>query len=154
MNSKNSLLLFALFIMINACHQIQALKFKNIDHFEIVSASLKETQISLDLIIENPNTFTIDVKKIRCALYKDDQQIGTINSDSIMHFIANKEATIRLQTSVESKKIISNAFDMLLNADQSVRFKIIGTATIGRGKVFITIPVQYSMEKKWNEIVR
>ena len=154
MNVKNSLLLFALFILFNACHQIQALEFKNIDHFEIVSASLKETQISLDLIIENPNTFTIDVKKIRCALYKDDQQIGTINSDSIMHFKANKDATIRLQTSVESKKIISNAFDMLLNADQSVRFRVIGTDTIGRGKVFITIPVQYSMEKKWNEIVR
>ena len=60
---------------------------------------------------------------------------------------------IELKTSL-AKKIISNAFDMLLNADQSVRFRVIGTATIGRGKVFITIPVQYSMEKKWNEIVR
>ncbi len=153
MKLKYSFLLLITLLTLNACKQIQALKCKNIARFEMVSASLKETQINLDLIIENPNAFTVDIKKIRCVLYKDDQQIGTVKSDSLMHFIANKETTISLNTRIESKKVISNAIDMLLNANQTVRFKIIGTAAIGRGNVFITIPVQYTIDKKWNELM-
>ena len=52
---KYSFLLLITLLTLNACKQIQALKCKNIARFEMVSASLKETQINLDLIIENPN---------------------------------------------------------------------------------------------------
>ena len=63
MKLKYSFLLLITLLTLNACKQIQALKCKNIARFEMVSASLKETQINLDLIIENPNAFTVDIKK-------------------------------------------------------------------------------------------
>ena len=42
---------------------------------------------------------------------------------------------------------------MLLNANQTVQFKITGTAAVGRGHVFINMPIQYSIEKKWKELM-
>ncbi len=140
-------------MLASACQQIQPLQCKKIARFEVINASIQETQMALELIIENPNTFTVDVKNLHCYIYKEDQQVGIINCDSLMHFKANTEAIIKLNTTIETKKIISNAIDMLLNANQTVQFKITGTAAVGRGHVFINMPIQYSIEKKWKELM-
>ena len=142
------------FLFVSACQQIQPLQCKKIARFEVIEASIQETQMALELIIENPNAFTVDVKNLHCYLYKEDQQVGMIHSDSLMHFKAKTTAIIKLNTTIETKKIISNAIDMLLNANQTVQFKITGTAAVGRGHVFINMPIHYSIEKTWKELVR
>lgn len=154
MKKKYTPFLLIFFLLVSACQQIQPLQCKKITRFEVIEVSIQETQMALELIIENPNAFTVDVKNLHCNLYKEDQEIGIIHSDSLMHFNANSEAIIKLNTTIETKKIISNAIDMLLNANQTVQFKIKGTAAVGRGHVFINTPIHYSIEKTWKELVR
>ena len=154
MKIKYSPFLLFIFLLVSACQQIQPLQCKKIARFEITTTSIQATQMELELIIENPNAFTVDVKNIHCYLYKEDQQIGIINSENLMHFKANTESIIKLKTTIETKKIISNAIDMLLNAEQAVQFKITGTAAVGRGHMFINMSIHYSFDKTWKEMLR
>lgn len=135
---------FLLFLY--GCSRPLAPEYSGIENLRVNSLGLGESAISADLKYYNPNNFTMKLKSGEVAVYMNNRFLGKTTLDTLTAIPARDSFLIPVSMKVDMKQIYSNALDILLSNE--VTIKLDGFAKLGKGAIFFDLPVKYEGKQK------
>jgi LEA14-like dessication related protein len=98
--------------------------------------------IRTNLLYENPNNFGINIKETDLKIYIEDIYVADAEQPEALAVKAKSKFTFPIVAKFSAMKLLGNALTML--GKKEFKYKIDGTAKIGKGGVFIKVPVKVS----------
>lgn len=95
----------------------------------------------MDLVYYNPNGFGVDLKKVDCEVYIDNQYLGKFQLDTLMHIQRRSEFVLPSRILVDMKGVFKNAMNLLFSKELLIRVK--GNTRVGKAGFFTTVPFDY-----------
>ncbi len=133
-------------LFIFSCKTPQAFEYRDLKNFKIDSLGFDHSNISMDLFYFNPNNFGVDLRKIDCDVYVEHNYVGKFNLDTVMHISRRSEFAITSHMQVNMKNMFKNALATVFASDFLLEVK--GTMRVGKARIFITVPFNYSAREK------
>jgi LEA14-like dessication related protein len=143
------LLLFFVLISTYApgCKKPVGFDYRDIKNFRLESLGLEKSKVSMDLVYFNPNTFGVNLKNVNCDIFVDSIYVGKFALDTTMHIPKTSEFTVPATFEVDMKRILQNSVSLLF---KEVKIGARGTTKVGKGGLFITVPIEYEGKHKLN----
>jgi LEA14-like dessication related protein len=116
-------------------------EFIDARNFGLRSIGSKTSTVSADLFYYNPNNLGLQMKRAELDVYIDDRFLGHSLLDTLIIIPKKDTFSIPVIMEVEMKNLFPNAFSLLTKTEVNLRIE--GTAKIGKGGVFLNIPVKY-----------
>ena len=141
--------LFALLLgilSIYGCQKPQGFEYRDIKNVRIQQAGFDKTNLTIDLVYFNPNSFGVDLKRVDCDVYIDKKFLGNYKLDTTIHIDKRSEFTLPSTMAVNMQGIFKNALTVLLSNEVLVTVK--GTTRVGKAGIFITVPFNYEVRHK------
>ncbi len=129
-----------------SCQKPKDFEYRDIRNIKIQQLGLDKTNLTIDLVYYNPNSFGVNLKKINCDVYIDKNYLGNFKLDTSMHISKQSEFAITTNMIVNMQSIYKNALSSLLGKEVLISVK--GSAKVGRAGIFINIPFNYEVKHK------
>jgi LEA14-like dessication related protein len=148
MKMMKSILLFSSFLAIilflssAGCNSIKELEYKGIKNPKLQTLSFNNTAIQMDLVYFNPNNFGLDVKETNLNIYLNDKFVGIADQPSKTQIAKNSTFLFPIVTHFDALKVLGTAFKALFSKTNKVTIQ--GSAKIGKGGIYIKLPVNIS----------
>ncbi len=142
---KLSFGLLAMFLILTAsnCKQsIKAPEYIGSKNLKLDALSLTGGAVKLDLEFNNPNSFGISVKETNVKVYIEDDYIADAVQGNEIKVEANKQFLFPLVAKFNPTALLPKA--MKWGLKKELRYKVNGTAKVGKGGVYIKVPVAIS----------
>jgi len=110
-------------------------------NFGLRTVGLKTSTVYADLFYFNPNNLGLQMKKADLDVYVDDRLLGHSLLDTLITIPKKDTFSFPVMLEVEMKNIFPNAFAMLMK--EEIELRIEGTAKVGKGGLFLNVPVKY-----------
>jgi LEA14-like dessication related protein len=115
-------------------------------HLKIKKAGLNQSVITFDLRYFNPNSYRLQLKQSSVDVYFNDKFVGHSSLDSLIHIPARDTFLIPVSMQLDMKSLVKNAVQLLMNPD--VMVKLNGNAKVGKGGIFINVPINYEGKQR------
>jgi LEA14-like dessication related protein len=138
-----ALLLFTVF----SCAKPQSFDYRDIRNFKVDKLGFDKSTISMELVYFNPNNFGVQLRKVDCDVYIEDKYLGKYLLDTLMDIPKKAEFVLPSKMDVDMKNVFKNTFSVLFGKD--VLIKVKGTTRVGKGGVYINVPVNYEGRHKF-----
>lgn len=132
-----ALLLFVL----AGCSRPQGFDYRDIKNFKVEKLGFDRSTISMELVYYNPNSFAVQLRKVDCDVYIENQYLGKYLLDTVMTIPRQAEFTLPSRMEVDMKNVFKNTLSVLFSKEVLVKVK--GTTRVGKGSFFINVPVDY-----------
>lgn len=129
-----------------SCQKPKDFEYRDIRNIKIQQLGLDKTNLTIDLVYYNPNSFGVNLKKINCDVYIDKNYLGNFKLDTSMHISKQSEFAITTNMIVNMQSIYKNALSSLFGNE--VLISVNGSAKVGRAGIFINIPFNYEVKHK------
>jgi LEA14-like dessication related protein len=139
-----ALLLFTVF----SCAKPQSFDYRDIRNFKVDKLGFDKSTISMDLVYFNPNNFGVQLRKVDCDVYIEDKYLGKYLLDTLMDIPKKAEFVLPSKMDVDMKNVFKNTFSVLFGKE--VLIKVKGTTRVGKGGVYINVPVNYEGRHKFD----
>ena len=100
----------------------------------------------MDLVYFNPNNFGVDLKKVDCDIYVNQNYLGRYVLDTLIHIDKKSEFTLPSRMNVDMKNVFKNALAAIFNNEILITAK--GTTRVGKGGIFVNYPFNYEGRHK------
>ncbi len=129
-----------------SCSKPQGFEYRDLKNFKVNNVGFDKSNISMELVYFNPNNFGVDLKKVDCDLYLDNNFVGKFMLDTIMHISRNSEFSLPATMDVDMRNILKNSVNVLFSREILVGAK--GSTRVGKGGIFVTVPFNYEGRHK------
>jgi len=146
MKKKGFISLLLLFIVWTACKKPQGFDYRDVKNVKVTQVGFDRSTISMDLVYFNPNNFGVDLKKVDCDIYINQNFLGKYILDTTMHIDKKSEFTLPSSVSVDMKGIFKNGFNLLFSNEVLVSIK--GSTKIGKAGIYVNVPFSYESRHK------
>ena len=144
---STKLVLFALLALtFLSCSKPQGFEYRDLKNFKVNNVGFDKSNISMDLVYFNPNSFGVDLKKVDCDLYLDNNFVGKFMLDTVMHISRNSEFSLPATMDVDMHNIFKNSVNVLFSREILVGAK--GSTRVGKGGIYVTVPFNYEGKHK------
>ena len=137
----------ALLFTVFSCAKPQSFDYRDIRNFKVEKLGFDKSTISMELVYFNPNNFGVQLRKVDCDVYIEDQYLGKYQLDTLMSIPKKAEFILPSKMDVDMKRLFKNTFNVLFANE--VLIKVKGTTRVGKGGVFINVPVNYEGRHKF-----
>ena len=137
-----SLFTAILFLTSAGCNNIKELEYKGIKNTKLQTISFNNAAIKMDLEYFNPNNFGLDVKETNLSIYLNDKFIGIADQPLKTQIGKNSNFLFPVIAHFDALKVLGSAFQALFSKTNKVTIQ--GSAKLGKGGVYIKIPVNVS----------
>ncbi len=136
--------LLATFLLLSSagCNSIKELEYKGIKNTKLQTLSFNNTAIQMDIEYFNPNNFGLDVKETNLNIYLNDKFVGVADQPIKTQIAKNSTFLFPIVAHFDALKALGTAFKALFSKTNKVTIQ--GTAKIGKGGVYIKLPVNIS----------
>ncbi len=145
---KYASLLLLVGLVFGSCKKPESFEYRDLRNFKIDSLGFEKSAISMDLVYFNPNNFGVDLKKVDCDVYVDQNYLGKYVLDTTMHIPKRSEFVVPSAMLVNMKSLFKNTLTALFSRELLLEVK--GTTKVGKGGVYITVPFSYSGRHKFS----
>lgn len=136
------LLLFSILVTLAfACQKPQGFDYRDIRNFKVEKLGFDKSTVSMDLVYYNPNNFGVQLRKVDCDVYINEKYLGKYQLDTMMAIPKKSEFILPSRMQVDMKNVFKNTVSVLFSKDVLVKVK--GTTRVGKGNLFINVPVNY-----------
>jgi LEA14-like dessication related protein len=146
--AKQYIPILATLIIFSSCKKPQGFDYRDVRNVKIENIGFDRTQLSMDLVYYNPNGFGVDLRKVDCDVYIDNNFLGKYKLDTLMHIDRRAEFTLPSKMEVDMKGVFKNLFTVLFNKD--VLINVSGTTRVGKAGIFVNVPFNYSARHTLN----
>ncbi|HEY0678353.1 MAG TPA: LEA type 2 family protein [Chitinophagaceae bacterium] len=115
-------------------------------NLRLTKAGVDKSVLSLDLRYYNPNDFRMQLKEAAVDVYFNDKFVGHSMLDSLIDIPRRDTFSIPVLMELKLKDVLSNAARLLLNPD--VMVKLNGKARLGKGGIFMNVPINYEGKQR------
>lgn len=128
-------------ISLISCQKPKAFDYRDVRNFSINKLGFDKSAISMDLVYFNPNNFGVNLRKVDCDIWVDDNYVGKFNLDTLLFIPKKAEFTLPAHINVDMRNLFKNTLNILFAKEVNVRAK--GTTRVGKGGIFINVPFDY-----------
>ena len=129
-----------------ACQKPKGFDYRDIKNFRIDKLGFDNSAIAMDLVYYNPNNFGVNLKKVDCDIWVDDNYVGKFLLDTLMFIPKKAEFTLPARMKVDMRNLFKNSLNVLFANEVTLKAK--GTTRVGKGGIFITVPFNYTGKHK------
>ena len=133
-----SAILFLL-LQSSGCVNIKELDYIGIKSTELQTLGLNSSSMKINLEYYNPNNFGIDVKETDLSIYLNDKFVGLADQPEKTQIPKMANFIFPVVAHFDPLMILGDAFSSLFA--KTSKLTIQGTAKLGKGGVYIKIPV-------------
>ena len=133
---------------IMSCSTPKALEYKTYHNFSITSLGFDKSTISMDLEYYNPNNYGMQLKRTDLDIFINGNLLGQSSTDSLLRIPRNSTFLIPIKFNVDMQNVFKNAYSALLGKE--VLIKLTGKIKIGKGNVFMSLPVDYESKQTFS----
>lgn len=147
--AKKSLFYFLLAICLfglSFCGKPKQPDYIDFQNLKLNKAGLNQSVINFDLRYFNPNKYKLQLKQASVDVYFNDKFVGHSSLDSLIHIPARDTFMIPVSMQLEMKSLVKNAVQLLMNPD--VMVKLTGSAKVGKGGIFLNVPISYEGKQR------
>jgi LEA14-like dessication related protein len=141
MMKRIGIILFAAFVALSSCKQPKELVYEGMGNFSIKQAGAKQTTLSMNISLYNPNKYKLKLKSADVDAFLNGNHIGKMNVTDAYELAASDTTSLPVMLNVDLQNILPNALQILLNRE--VTIKLTGKIIAGRHGVYISLPVNY-----------
>jgi LEA14-like dessication related protein len=116
-------------------------EFIDARNFGLRSIGSKTSTVSADLFYYNPNNLGLQMKRAELDVYIDNRYLGHSLLDTLILIPKKDTFSIPVVMEVEMKNLFPNAFSLLTKTEIDLRIE--GTVKVGKGGIFLNVPVKY-----------
>jgi LEA14-like dessication related protein len=116
--------------------------------FKIRSLGIKSSEVSMNMVYYNPNSFGLRLRNADLDVYLDDRFLGHSTLDTLIEIPAKDSFALPVQLEVDMKNLFPNAWSVL--TQKEVELAVRGKARIGKGGIFLNVPVNYAGKQEIN----
>lgn len=142
MKKKNILSTLLIVIFFSSCKKPQGFDYRDVRNVEIKALGFDKSALSMDLVYFNPNSFGVDLRKVDCDIFVDNNYLGKYKLDTILHISRRSEFTLPSRIEVDMKGIFKNLLSVIFNKEIVLNVK--GTTRVGKAGIFVTVPFNYT----------
>ena len=124
-----------------ACTKPQGFEYRDLKNFKVQNLGFEKSSVSLDIVYFNPNSFGVDLRKVDCDIYLENNYVGKFLLDTLLHIDKKAEFTLPAKIDVDMKNIFKNSLNVLFSREVLVGAK--GSTRVGKGGIFVTVPFNY-----------
>lgn len=117
-------------------------EFIDVRNFGFGQLSLKQSLVSADMVYFNPNGFQMQLKRIDLDVYVENRYAGKTSLDTLIFVPARDTFSVPVDMMVEMKNLFPNMLSLLTKDEIGLRVE--GKVRVGKGGIFINVPVRYS----------
>jgi LEA14-like dessication related protein len=143
---KNLVLGILVLILFVACRKPQGFDYRDVKNVKIEKLGFDKSTVSMELVYFNPNGFGVDLKRVDCDVYINNNYLGKYVLDTTMHIGRKAEFSLPSKMNVDMREIYKNALNLLFSNEVLVDIK--GTTRVGKAGFFITVPFHYEGRHK------
>ena len=129
-----------------SCRTPQPPLYRSIENWRVGKVDLGETVVSADVRYYNPNNYRLEMKHAEVAVYINNQFMGESILDSIIIIPKKDSFLLPVSMRLNLKQVFANALYILLTGEVSV--KLDGFAKLGKGILFIDVPIHYEGKQR------
>lgn len=135
-----------------SCARPKPLIYKDVQRVSFKKADLTSFTLKVDLKLYNPNKYALLLKDPLIGIYINDNHVGYASIDDKVTIPPADTFILPAQIRVDLLKAIPNAYQLMKNREITLRLdgslKAGLRHHIGRGGIFIAIPVHYEGKQK------
>lgn len=143
---KNLVYIFLLSIVFYSCKKPQEFEYRGVKNFKVQKFGFEKTNLSMDLVYFNPNSFGVDLKKINCDIFIDNNYLGKFALDTTLHIEKRSEFALPAVIQVDMKNFYKNTLNVLFSKE--VTIKATGTTRVGKAGFYVNFPIKYEAKQK------
>lgn len=128
-------------VLLAACGKPQPPQYLGYGNVRLEKAGLAASVVAADIKFYNPNPYALKLKHADMDVFFNDRFVGHSLLDSLITLPARDTSFVPLRVQAAGKDLLASAAQLLLNPN--VRLRVKGTAKVGRGSLFINLPVDY-----------
>ena len=140
------LLLWLPALLFFSCSSPQLPLYQDVENFRIGKSGQGETVVSADVKYYNPNNYRMKLKHAEVEVYINNQVVGKSILDTLIVIPKRDRFLIPVSMKVNIKDVFSNALTTLLSGE--VDIKLEGFAKLGKGVLFVDVPIRYEGKQK------
>lgn len=145
---KKCIFLLGCVLAIMSCSPPRALEYRTFHNLSVKSLGFDKSTISLDLEYYNSNNFGLQLKQTDLDVYVDGNLLGHSLTDTLVSIPRNSTFIIPVKFDVNMKNAFKNALSTLMGKEVLIRLS--GKIKAGKGKVFMSIPVEYETKQTFS----
>lgn len=134
--------LLVITILFTACKKPQGFDYRDVKNVQIKTLGFDKSALSMDLVYFNPNSFGVDLRKVDCDIFVDNNYLGKYKLDTILHISRRSEFTLPSRIEVDMKGVFKNLLSVVFNKE--IQLNVKGTTRVGKAGIFVTVPFNYT----------
>ncbi len=123
----------------NCNNTVQSPTFIKHQNMKLGSINLSGGSITTDLVFNNPNNFGLQLKQTDIKIYLDDEYMGDAEQTSNVKINAKSNFVLPIVAKFNTSQAFTKAISLL--GKKEINYKISGTAKVGKGGIFIKVPI-------------
>jgi len=139
--------LFCSFIILG-CSSPKELEYQSYKNFSLQKLGFNTSRVSLDLQYFNPNNFGLQLRRTDLDIFINDNLLGHSSSDTLINIPRRDTFLLPIKFDTDMKNILKNAWNSMLGNEVTV--KVTGKVKVGKGNVFMSMPVKYEGKHKFS----
>lgn len=145
---KNISFLFcSLLLLLTSCSSIVEPTIEKIEDVDIVEMTKSNLELNAYMVLNNPNSFALDLAKAELTAYVDDVELASINQMFDTSMPANENFKMPITIKMDLDKLyrenpiaaIGKGIQIMSDKKLNVHFK--GSIKVGKGAMKIEVPV-------------
>ncbi len=137
---------FTLLLASLGCSSPKDLEYQDYKNFKLDKLGFGSSRVSLDLQYYNPNNFGLQLRRTELDIFINNNLLGHSSSDTLINIPCRDTFLIPLKFDTDMKNIIKNAWNSMMGNEVTV--KVTGKVKVGKGNVFMSMPVNYEGKHK------
>jgi len=131
-----------LVLAISSCTKISRPVYAGYDSFKIQRPGINNRVITGNVKLYNPNNYALQLKKADADVFLNEKLLGHMSLDSLIIMRPHDTSRVPLALQSSAGNLLQASAGALL--DSNARLRITGEVKVGRGGVFVTVPVNFT----------
>jgi len=113
---------------------------------------MKQTELSVDLLLFNPNRYPLKLKDADVDVFLNGNKLGTMLLSECFPVPGLDTFSMPVTLNVDLKNVLPNALRLLM--DPEVNIKLDGTIKAGRHGLYLNVPVHYEGKQDLRSVLK
>lgn len=133
-------------LLLASCARPKCLVYVGANNFGAEKVGLRNTVLSMDLRMYNPNPYRVKLKSTDIDIYIDDHHVGKALVKERYSIPKKDTFSLPMLFRVDLAQVLPNALHLLKNKE--IKVKMDGCVKAGKYGIFLRMPVSYERKHK------
>jgi len=135
-------------LIILGCSSPKELEYQDYKNFHFEKLGFNASLVTLDLQYYNPNNFGLQLRRTDLDIFINNNFLGHSSSDTLINIPRRDTFLLPIKFDMDMKNVFKNAWNTMIGNEVTV--KVTGKVKVGKGNVFMSMPVNYEGKHKFS----